>query len=1233
MKRRVFWLITLVVALSASVFAQVTTSRLDGSVKDQTGAVIPEATIVLTNMETNAAATTKTNELGVFVFAQVSAGRYSVSAEAPGFKKFVVENVKIDVSIPATVNFTLEVGEVTDVVEVTASEGQTVINTVNAELNTLVSRRQILDLPLNGRNPLELAGLQAGVTTNVDTRTAAVNGLRGTYNNLTQDGINIQDNFIRTDGFFGVTAPSVENVAEFSITTQNTGADAGIGVTQVKLITPSGSNEYHGSLFWFHRNTVLDANNFFNNALGLEREKLIRNQYGGRAGGPIFRDKLFFYSFYQGTRERSGASVLRFTLTEAARRGLYTYQANDGSTQTVDLFELAARRPDPTLGPLRADAAITELINLTPTPNDFTVGDRFNTAGFRFNSSVQADDDLVGFRIDYHPSLNHQVEAIFHYFDSRFPNDVFNDIGETFPGIPGGGQASTRKLGSYAWRWTPGPTLTNELRWGFQHAPVAFTNAQTFEQGYQLRFPEFNPDPAVPADTIVDNPIQNFLPQGRTAPVYELVDNVSWVKGNHALRFGGHLRWSNVDSFNNFGSIPEYQLGFGGVNGNPLTTGAFPGGIGSNDFNRASAILALLGGVVERATQTFNVRDRTSGFVPGLGEERRYRQRFLAFYGGDTWRLRQNLTLNLGLRWEWHSVPTEAGGLFLFPRDGFAGLRDPNAVLDFFGTGTGREIADNDLNNFAPSVSFAWDPFGTGKTSIRAGFGISYVVDNIFTAFANATGANDGLSQTVTRADLRGTVSSGGIQPIPEPEFMVPRTILDNLALNPFPALFTVDPKLRVPYVQQWTLSLERQLFADTAIEIRYVGNRGTKLVRAIDINQMDVVNNGFAADVLRAQQNMLHCRDSMGNGIPNPTSARLCDAGYQIQTLQIFPLLGFRGRTLLNNATVRTFITTGEAAQIVVLMFQGRDSVFDPASGAQIGPDFFFPNPNAFVTDFVGNNSFSTYHALQFEARRRLAQGFYFQFNYSFGKALTDFAGSQSNFSGRLDNNRPLLEKQRANFDVTHTANLNFVYELPFGPGARFLSGSRGVWGKLLEGWQMNGILQARSGPPISIISGRGTFNRTGFGRGDNNSANTTLTAEQLRQMSGLFFLSDGTPSIFDPRLIGPDGRANTQFFSNPNAGQVGTLGLTPIDGPGYVNVDFGLLKKTRFSTFLNESTEFEFRWEMFNAFNRTNFLTGLPNDSSGNKIAEDINSVEFGRISGAFAPRIMQVALKINF
>jgi hypothetical protein len=459
--------------------------------------------------------------------------------------------------------------------------------------------------------------------------------------------------------------------------------------------------------------------------------------------------------------------------------------------------------------------------------------------------------------------------------------------------------------------------------------------------------------------------------------------------------------------------------------------------------------------------------------------------------------------------------------------------------------------------------------------------------------------------------NLSGTVSGGGIIPVEPPEFRVPRTLLDNQAADFANGLFTIDDNLRVPYVQQWTLSLQREIFPDTVAEIRYVGNHAVKLTRAIDFNQVIVRENGFADDVLRAQRNLA------ANG--NPAVG---------EPLQIFPRLGLGG--LLNNATIRNLIAQGQAGQLASIYITNADLFLNgfggEGFGAQLTRDFFSPNPNALFTDLVTNGSGSTYNALQVDVRRRFSQGLWAQFNYTFSKALTDFAGSASNFAAFLDlQSGRALEIRRAPFDVTQAVNVNFVYDLPIGPGRRYFGATNGLAGRLLGGWSLAGIVQGRSGRPISIVSARGTVNRAGL-RSANNTVFTSLTRDELRGRTGVFRGTNSEVLLFDPSLIGPDGRANPDFFQNPNAGQLGTLGLTPVSGPRFFNADFSLIKRIN----VTESTNLEFRAEFFNIFNTTNFFV---DDHLDDDVAQDINSTSFGRISQAFDPRIIQFALKLNF
>ncbi len=1203
------------ITMASVSFGQTVNGRVNGTVKDASDAVVPGAKITLTDLKTKQERTSQTNDEGLFVFVDVPAGTYAVVVERAGFKKAQVLDVQVNVDKPAILTVHLEAGGLTETVSVTASEAQSLIRSEDGRLSTTVDVRQVQDLPLNGRNPINIAGGLAGVNTNTNIRQSVINGMRGSFSNITWDGIEINDNLVRTDALFGVNTPSVAAVAEFQLTTQNAGSEDGLGIAQVKLRTPRGGAAYHGEVYDYYRNDKLDANTFFNNTTGLAKPILLQHQYGFNVGGPFAlprfgqggpslteKNKLFFYFFYEYIDTQQDFTPNRTVLLSGARTGNFTYVRTDnGQLHTVNLLTLSGRTIDP---------RIRTLIDLTPSSNNTSIGDTRNTGGFRFNTPNGSTGRNIGFRIDYEITSRHRVEAIYSHFLSKLPNDVqLNNIGEQFPGLPGGGQESKRPRYALAWHSNPTANITNELRFGFSSSTPLFFNREKFDVGYRLTLP------------LITNPIQNFLQQGRAPRNHDLIDNVTWVKGKHVFRFGSTARFVRILNFNDAGIVPQFTVGFNTTtNPTPLVnnTASFPGGLSSTQFTTANSLLGLLTGAVSTVTQTFNVADRTSGFSRGVGSIRHLDYNTLAFYGGDTWRIRDNLSLNIGLRWEYIGPLTERDGLGLMPKDtSLAVLSDPNAVLDFAGSGTGRPFLAKDLNNFAPNVSFAWDPFKSGKTSLRGGFAISYAIDNNATVLNNSSvGGNAGLQSGVTISTLTGTVSGGGIITVPTPAFRVPRTLVDQLSLTQTPTLFTTEFNLKTPYAAQWNLGVEREIFKDTALSVSYVGNRGIQLTRGIDTNQVRIFENGFFADFLRAQSNLAN----FGN--PACTAAMAAATGCQVLT--IFPRLGLGGN--LGNATIRNLIAQGQVGELVSNYVSSRNTFLNTAQPCVTGatgllcPSFFLPtNGNAFVTDYVGSSGWSSYHGLQAEIRKRLSHGWYYQVNYTWSKAFTNAEQAQAEFAPYLDLTLgDVLEKKRLNQDVTHVLKANAVYELPFGPGKMFWNRG-GLSGKLLGGWQLSMIGQWRTGRPISFISGRGTVNRAG--RSGNNTPNTTLTLSELQRRVGLFHDPvTGLPLLVDPALIATDGRASSTFFTHPAAGTFGGLSLTPVNGPGYWNVDTALIKRTRFK----ESLGLELRLEAFNTFNHTNF--SVPNSL-------DINDTNFGKINTTFENRILQLAAKFTF
>ena len=1175
--------------------AQPLTSRVEGTVQDETGAVIAGAAVTMTDVDTGVARETATDERGLYLFPLVPAGTYAVQASAAGFTTTVVEDVRVALNAPTSIDVVLEVGAVTETVVVAAAGPQSLLNTANAELSTNLSREQVRDLPLNGRSVTQLALSQPGVTGPSGARTASINGARGTFNNFTLDGVNNQDTFIRTDALFGDLPVKESFIEEIGITTGNADVDDGLGASQTHFVTRSGANTFATEVFVYHRNEAFNATNFFNKAAGLEKERVREHEFGFNVGGPIVRNKAFFFFNYEEERVPGTSSVARTVLTDAARRGDFSYVRQDtGRLATVNLFNLAGVAPDP---------AMRSLVASTPGPNDASVGDGRNTAGYRFNAPDRSDGRWLVFRGDYVVSPRHSLKGTFHRFTLDTPNAVGNDIGIVFPGRPGAGQGSWRMLGSFGLTSTLGNSVVNEAHFGYKGTSVWFRNNETFPDGYRLSLSGFS------------NPVRNFMDQGRDDLNLELGNNLTWVKGAHTLKVGGSARWNRVNAYNDAGLVPTYDLGFGVGNLDPLVPALFPGGISADELDTASDLLGTLGGFVNEVSQTFNVVSRTSGFVDGATERRMLSQNFLSFYVGDTWRVAPDTSLTFGLRWEMHTVPDETQGLALLPVGGVDAVLDPDAVVDFAGAAAGRPFFGSDRNNFAPNIGIARQL--TDKLVVRGGYSLNYVLDNNLTTADNAFGNNDGLRQTVAVPGLSGTVSGGGLVPVEAPEFNIPRTARDGILADPQAALFTFDPNLRTPYVQQWNVGVQYQLLSDTAVEVRYVGNRGNDLFRAIDLNQL-LLPEAFVADFRRAQQNLA------ANGDP-----RIGDP------LQIFPLLGLGG--FLHSGGVQNWIRNGEIGQYIGgFLAPNRRFFFAGEGGESFGGalpvSYFYTNPNTFVGDVVGNHAFSRYNALQLDVRKAWRAGLTAQFNYTWSRVTTDFAGTAANFRALFDNAQPELEIMRPWFDITHTLNALWVWEIPVGEGRRWMD-RRDALSAVVGGWNLSGFVRIHSGEAINLVSGRGTINRGGTRAMTNTVHLTGIDIDELQRRTGVYHLPDGGVSLFDPGLLAEGGGLDPALFENPAMLEAGTLPLSPISGPWYATLDVGLRKDIPLP--LSTAARLQLRIDFFNVLNRTNFNVGSISGVSGLGIhnRHDPNSTEFGLIDSAFAAREMQVGMKLTF
>jgi hypothetical protein len=1243
-----------IAAVCFPVLAQSVRGNLRGHVQDQSGAVVPGASVSIKNTATGDQYSAVSDEQGTFQFPSISLGTYSLAAELAGFKKVEVQGIVVEVGKPAEVNVRLEVGSVNEQVIVTG-EAQQVVNTVSATLTNVVNTRQVADLPLQTRNPVDLARLQIGIAVSGDnTRTANVGGLRGSATNVTQDGINAMDNFVKTDSFFALSAPSLASTDEFSVTVGTVGSDAGRGVAQVRMVTKSGTNELRGNVFWQHRNDWLNANSFFNNSSGNPRDLIRQNWFGVAAGGPVFvpkaydgRNKSFWFFSYEGFREPFSVTRNRTVLTDQARKGIYRYTGSDGQTQSVDLM---------TIGNFKAINSLSSaMLNAMPLPNNTDVGDGLNTAGARFAVNGSDPNDKYVGRFDQELLHSqkwgfHKLEFVFNKADFVLHPDTFNAIEAPFPGGIDAGQASARTLMAAAINSTFGSHFTNEARFGHQRAPVGFLRDAPPANQFFTVFASgaagtsFRP-------TTYDN---TFMSQGRNTLVYEFLDNLAWIKGKHTLRAGMDFQSVTAITFNDAGIQPTVNLGTNSNNPDGIANSSFPnlpsGSTGTAIANRARDLYADLVGQLANASATFNVSTPTSGFVSGATRQRNFKQRELSLYLQDEWRYRRNLTLNYGLRWEWEGVPYETQGLAIQPVNTVAGLYgisgpgnlfNPGSLkgsaptsLDFVNGDTGKKLYNNDMNNFAPFLGIAYQPQfksgplrwifgGENQSSLRAGYSISYLHDG-FTVVSNALGTgttNPGLIQTAANNVPTGVLTSGGV-PLTTPVFKMPITDAENNAVNFNNGLWTFDPTLRVPYVQQWSIGLEREIARGWVLEARYVGNHAIKVFRAVNINEVNIFENGFLDEWNNAKRNLdINVSNGKGNTFANNNLPG------QV-ALPIFTALftgvsnssGFGSSTFVNNLNLGNVGATASTLALSSTYKTGR---------ASLAPNFFVANPNAAFARALSNASFSNYNSAQFELRKRMSQGFYLQGGYTFAKNITDSEGSQSTLESYRTLRNIAMDRHRASFDQTHRLIANLIYELPFGTGRRWLSSGLTPLRKIAEGWQIGSIINWQSGQPVSIYSNRSTLNADNPGL---NPANLVgISFDQLRDALGVYKTPQGVffinPTYLDIKTnpaTGAIASANLKpgLLAAPAPGTYGNMPRNNISGPGFTQVDFNLIKRI----YLQERRYFELKVNFLNALNHPNF-------AFTSAIFDDANFARISDLRGNNTYRNINFILSISF
>lgn len=1187
------------VAMSCAtqLLAQGTTSRLTGQVVDPTGALVAGASVQLTNEGTGAVFSTNSTEAGSYSFEAVQSGKYTVTVETPGFKRFVARNNTVSIGQPTTVNARLEVGAVAETVEVTESY-EAVQTSTSGNIGNLFSENVIRELPIvgtRGRNPLDLVNRQPGVVSGGNTGGGVhVNGARDRAWNYTIDGIDTNETSAGGSNFSPARS-NPDSLAEFKVITSNFTTEYGRSSgAQVAMVTRSGTNEIHGSGFWFYRTPRLNANEWENNINNIFKRQFQQQIYGGTIGGPIKRNKLFYFANVQRLTARNANQANRTVYTADARRGIFRYVTAGRNTPAgaagasvdasgnvvpgtpIATYNIAARDPEGR----GLNSRIQSLIGGTPLPNNFTGGDGLNTALFTFAGLQNESQNDNTIKADYIVNDKH---TIFFRALWGFQNTLCDNANGGLPFFPGGDCIVNTKRDpknfAFNWRTNPSPRWTNELVFGLNRFAFDFVIPPSDLGKVSLTGP-------------ITIPETFDFGNARKLNTWQFVDNVSWFAGAHQFKFGLNIRnGSHQDVRGSIGGQNSAQS----VNFSRTINTVDPARFGlPTDINQAfdrinleSNINFLLGRVGSTGRGFPSMGDE---FVTGLYD---FKAKFpeYDFYAQDSWKVRRNLVIDYGLRWEIRKTPTS---------DPFGRVRAPE-----FPTGPSdtlrwqpSELFKNQWRNFAPSFGFAWDPFGKGKTSIRSNYRIAFDRMNTFvlssSVFQNLPGqvvgvVNQDYGQAGGRLDGLPVLNPPTIRPS---QFSQPTAFSAN-------NITIADPNMKTPTTHMWSFGIQQQVARNTVVQVDYIGRRAYHLFGAHNANQAQVFNNGFA-DAFRVVQ---------GGG-----QSPLINQLLSVDPRRTAAETGSDTMRRLYPADLRNNSVAFVASDLSRRTGAGGRTVAD-LSG--VGKFFFIAYPQfAGGLTVLDSNDFSTYHGLQTQIERRFSNGLTFQVGYTFAKSLdtrsfdpafsTAVAGAgQSASSTPFDFANRKLNYAPSDFDRTHVLQSYWVYELPFGKGRMFGRDAGGFADRIIGGWQVAGFLTLQGGRPFTVFSGFNSFSSV---------VGATANCSNCPRSLGTVY-DDPSGLVF---YLNPEERAR---FSNPGVGELGNTGRNYFRGPGSFNMDLAFSKNTS----ITERLKLQIRADATNLTNTPTF--GFPTTT--------LSSTLFGRIrdnviSGS---RKIQLAAKFTF
>jgi len=1266
---------------AAAAWGQSGTTSLRGTISDKTGAVIVGAKVTLANPAQAFQRESLTGESGQYEFQAVPPGTYALTVEMAGFRKAEQKSLQLLVNTPATVNVTLEIGSASELVEVSAQA--VAVNTSDASLGIAFNENQVKQLPMEGRNVPDLLSLQAGVvytgnradTSEQDTRSGAVNGARSDQSNITLDGVDVN-----TSGgyaFKAVLPVTLDSVQEFRVTTTNYNADQGRSSgAQVSLVTKSGTNHFHGSAYEYHRNTATSANDYFIKSSQLQSgepnkpPKLIRNIFGASVGGPLAKDRLFFFANFEGSRQREENAAARIVPTASLRDGVVIYPCDvplscpGGTVQgmtashvvpagSAGLGPVALTAMDPAaLGP---NPAVMAYFNSFPLPNDISLGDGkgYNYAGFRFKAPIKLNYNYYISRADYKLSSNGNHMLFWRGALSNFSN----------PGVPDmPGQAPAQSAVNYNKGFALGYTgvlrsnLVNNARWGYTRESYGTIGNST--------------QPWIVFRGLNDSSTAITRTRSFQRPLHNLTDDLSWMKGKHTFQFGTSLTFIRNPRISTLGSYSDGITNASWLDTAKIVNGGStldPGNVASSFANSYDFPLIALMGIVTEVDAKYNYQRDGSVQAQGSPLSRRFGADGYEFYGQDSWKVKSNLTVTLGLRWSLFSPPWETNGMQVSPTfsmgnwfkqrglnmaQGIPSNQDPLVGFDFSGPANGGKPGyySWDKKNLGPRVSFAYSPrsgnsllkklFGEGdKSTIRGGFSIVYdrigggLLDSFdqYGSFGLSTGLTNpagtqSLSSAPRLTDIH-TIPTTDLNSntifIPAPPGTFPQTFPSTLDTGGFAIAWGLDDTIKTPYSYTFDLSVGRELPHQFSIEVSYVGRLAHRLMVQEDLAMpMDLKDQNSGVDYFSAATALAKLyragvpTSSITPAMVGPTAAYWQNMTQPLGAGEHYDLMCSGGTTtdpVQANYDLFSCFSQNETTGLFVLDLLGI-SGSNPAGYFPIGGANSYFNPQYSSLYSWRSAANANYHAMQINLRHKMSHGVQFDLNYTFSKSIdiasdAERIGPWGGLGGQIINSwSPKQLRAVSDYDARHQINANWIAELPFGRGKLLGKDSGKVLDAVIGGWQLSGLYRWTTGFPFNVYAGYQW--PTNWQLGGNAILTGPVTTGAYKDPT------NGSVNVF---ATGP---AALSQFRAPYPGESGAR--NQIRGQGFFGIDLGLSKRWKMPM---EGHSLQFRWEVFNITNGMRFNAA--------SIAPELDvSGSFGNYGGLSTnPRIMQFALRYEF